>query len=160
MDQNYTERQTRKRELGLCRSCSLPALPGKRYCERHRLVLSENQKKYRQRKKAAGKCTYPGCHKTTSAAYCRLHLEKILGENYRQGITDEAYEKMKQRQGGVCAICGRCADKLFVDHDHATNQVRELLCPQCNSGLGFFRDDSEILERAIIYLKRHAYIST
>ena len=51
-----------------------------------------------------------------------------------------------------CAICGCEARRLAVDHCHRTNAVRGMLCTHCNWGLGYFRDDKKLLERAIRYL--------
>lgn len=61
---------------------------------------------------------------------------------------------MLQTQGGLCAIC-RAAPAAHVDHDHATNAVRELLCFNCNGGLGQFRDDPAVLLAAVAYLEKH-----
>ncbi len=66
---------------------------------------------------------------------------RSLWFNYK--ITEEEYERMLKRQNGVCAICKR-ADRtkithtkkiLCVDHDHATDKIRGLLCRYCNAHL-------------------------
>ena len=41
------------------------------------------------------------------------------------------------------------------DHDHATEQVRELLCNPCNTALGGFKDSAEITSKVAAYLERH-----
>src|SRR5689334_15698995 len=43
--------------------------------------------------------------------------------------------------------------KLVVDHDHATDLIRGLLCSTCNTGLGCFKDDPKLFRKAIKYLK-------
>ncbi len=71
------------------------------------------------------------------------------------GITVEEYDRLLAEQGGGCAICGRRPRNdisLHVDHDHDTGRVRGLLCVCCNNGLGQFREDPELLTRAIAYL--------
>lgn len=76
------------------------------------------------------------------------------------GITRAQYEVMLAEQGGVCAICGELPStgmgKAFhVDHDHATGIVRGLLCGECNTGLGKFKDDPRMVETAAAYLHKH-----
>lgn len=48
------------------------------------------------------------------------------------GVTDDVYERMLDEQQGRCAIpgCPRTPKtrRFHVDHDHATGQVRGLLC--------------------------------
>ncbi len=81
----------------------------------------------------------------------------------RYGITPEQYDEMFAAQNGVCALCGEPADpngvkaasRLHVDHDHETGKVRELLCNHCNRGIGAFRDDPELMQRASLYVFRH-----
>lgn len=80
------------------------------------------------------------------------YLERVYG------ITLGQYEEMLKNQDGKCAICkGECnrstTNRLCVDHDHKTGQVRGLLCFKCNTGLGRFGDDTESLQMAIDYLK-------
>jgi hypothetical protein len=76
----------------------------------------------------------------------------------RYGMTLEDYDARLAAQGGRCAICGALepgsnrSDKFFVDHDHATGAVRGLLCSHCNRGLGGFRDDLTLLDKARAYL--------
>jgi len=75
------------------------------------------------------------------------------------GITQVEYDRMLKEQGGCCAICGGppVGKKrvLSVDHNHVTKKVRQLLCDLCNTGLGRFKDDVELLRRAVAYLERH-----
>lgn len=71
----------------------------------------------------------------------------------KYGITNEIFHSLKDAQNGCCAICQTPSEKLCVDHDHETGMVRSLLCKSCNSGLGFFVDKIENLEKAVEYLK-------
>lgn len=78
----------------------------------------------------------------------------------RRGITSEIFDEMLEAQNGVCAICAggqveeSHSDRLFVDHDHSSGQVRGLLCHPCNISLGGFKDDPDLLEAAVAYLRR------
>lgn len=56
----------------------------------------------------------------------------------------------------VCDICQQeCSSgkRLAVDHDHETNEIRGLLCGNCNTGLGKFKDSVKLMEIATEYLK-------
>jgi len=75
----------------------------------------------------------------------------------RYGITLEEYEAMAQKQRNVCAICDqpekdRYKRRLCVDHNHATGEIRGLLCHMCNTGLGKFIDNPVLLNSAAQYL--------
>jgi len=79
----------------------------------------------------------------------------------RASEVQESVADMRKRQRSRCAICGTPEDRtpkkrLHVDHDHETSRVRGLLCSQCNTGLGQFKDDPQRLLAAIEYLKRTA----
>lgn len=69
----------------------------------------------------------------------------------KYGLTPEEYDEMMEKQNGLCAICQKRPAK-YVDHCHDTNVVRGILCPGCNTAIGQFEDDLEIINRAIHYL--------
>lgn len=75
------------------------------------------------------------------------------------GITIDEYNRMYEQQGGVCKICNLPANHnsnhLCIDHDHETGQVRALLCDTCNRGLGYFKDDTRLLDKASEYLRAY-----
>lgn len=48
--------------------------------------------------------------------------------------------------------------KLHVDHDHGTNEIRGLLCHNCNMGLGAFRDQIDWMTGAIAYLRAGGFV--
>jgi hypothetical protein len=94
------------------------------------------------------------------------HLKKYRNNQdikFLYNITREEYNNILNKQNGVCAICGnqeiiihgvtKQIMKLSVDHNHKTGKVRGLLCGHCNKALGGFKDNQEILNRAILYLK-------
>jgi hypothetical protein len=59
-----------------------------------------------------------------------------------------------------CAICKTDLTALRpkqvnVDHCHLTGKVRELLCFNCNTGLGQFKESPDALQAAVKYLERH-----
>lgn len=71
------------------------------------------------------------------------------------GITLADWQTKLAAQGGLCAICKQpMTEKINVDHDHVTGEVRDLLCSGCNGGLGCFRDDPALLGEARAYLTR------
>lgn len=88
---------------------------------------------------------------------CMGHVNREMTHR----ITREEHARMLAEQDGVCAICGQPdssrtprgnAKALAVDHNHATGQVRGLLCANCNKGIGNLGDDPHRLAAAIRYL--------
>ncbi len=82
----------------------------------------------------------------------------------RYGVSVGFITELVERQNHCCAICGTHQDDiphatfkhnpLVIDHDHETGEVRGLLCPTCNNGLGHFKDSVKTLANAISYLTR------
>jgi hypothetical protein len=77
-----------------------------------------------------------------------------LKQSYGLTLTD--YYQATARQANRCLGCQELFDplKLVVDHDHATNKIRGLLCSNCNTVLGYVKDEEEILYRLSAYLTR------
>ena len=69
-------------------------------------------------------------------------------------ISEEEIISFKLKQDNKCAICkNELINEFLVDHCHNTLQVRGLLCRNCNLAIGMFKDDIDILNNAIKYLK-------
>ena len=68
------------------------------------------------------------------------------------GLSLDDYNRLLAKQGGGCGICGKMG-RLCVDHDHATKEVRGLLCHSCNLALGKLGDTPEAIENALRYLQ-------
>lgn len=96
----------------------------------------------------------PGYHKQWGLKNPDRKTAKRLKWVY--GITLEQYNDMLIAQGEMCKICKTphhaLKKKLSVDHCHATNKIRGLLCDLCNRALGFFKDNPQLLIEASLYL--------
>lgn len=116
-----------------CKGCGSPKGPGRGYkwCESCR-----DQRKEDRRHRRAG--------------IRGLSLEP------RYRLTVEDYDRLAESQGGVCAICRRVPPtsrllKFSVDHDHATGEIRGLLCQRCNMALHYI-ENVEFRSAAEFYL--------
>jgi hypothetical protein len=94
--------------------------------------------------------------------------KKLYMKNYGVGyhlktkynLSLEQYNALLVKQNHKCAICSidekeAPKGKLFVDHCHATNKVRELLCHNCNVSIGLLKESITTLSQAIAYLDKH-----
>jgi ribosomal protein L37AE/L43A len=74
------------------------------------------------------------------------------------GLSLEQYDSMLEACGGVCEICrlppSGHYNFLVVDHDRRTGKIRGLLCSLCNRSIGCFKESSEVLRRAAVYIER------
>jgi len=112
-------------------------------------------------------------HPMSYCKSCRVHRQK---QNYnndtyqrvvrpyqlksKYGISVDEYDRMLEKQGFACAVCGtndggsaKGSKTFAVNHCHKTGAVRGLLCNNCNRCLGLLKDDVNVLESAINYLK-------
>ncbi len=118
--------------------------------ERNRLAMKKRHEADPEKVRASHRKWHRDNPEKSRAKAIRCHLATF-------GLTLESWTAMLDAQGGVCAICGgveRRGHALSVDHCHATNRVRGLLCGDCNRGLGMYRDRDDLLLRAAEYLRQ------
>ena len=88
----------------------------------------------------------------------RSRLSEYRKKRYRKwkyGISNDEFHRMLIEQHGGCAICKTplwAGIKTCVDHCHHTGKIRGLLCGNCNSALGLFKDNIPFLMAAEDYL--------
>lgn len=123
--------------------------------------LQERSEFHRDRSSRDGLVgTCKSCARDRSAERAEYMAEwhtRHRGRKY--GLTPDEYEDLERRSGGLCTICRKPPtgkrDRLMVDHDHETNQVRDMLCHPCNVGIGLLGDDPVVIERAARYIRLH-----
>ena len=75
------------------------------------------------------------------------------------GITLDQYKIKLDKQNSRCIICGRTPEEngkmLAVDHNHTLNEVRDLLCNNCNVCIGFIEKNKMDTNKLEWYLTRH-----
>lgn len=73
----------------------------------------------------------------------------------------QLHDELVAEFGAGCAICGDVpkegARRLAIDHCHASDEIRGLLCWNCNLLLGNARDSVDILRAAVAYLQRDTF---
>ena len=126
----------------------------------------ENQRRYRanhpEKVKACNKA-YREKNRAKINAYARIHNKphpdsRKYALKHCHSMTEEEFNELFAEQKGKCAICGKHQSEfkkaLHIDHCHKTGKLRGLLCSNCNTGIGLFKDDIENLKCAILYLNK------
>jgi hypothetical protein len=135
-----------------CRTCyRLGRKPSIEDIERQKKIVSVYNKKYfLEHKKELREYRKRLYHKQPPETKRDKYLKRAYGLGY------EEFESLYIVQRGLCGICGKFLvygkDKMQLDHNHKTGHFRLILCPQCNSGLAFFKENIESLKSAIKYL--------
>jgi hypothetical protein len=104
-----------------------------------------------------GRAAYEKDHRAKNPL---LYRDKEFRKRF--GITLLDYQAKLEEQKGVCAICSKpergtrngVTRWLNVDHNHETNEVRGLLCTNCNVAVGMMFESREIMRAAIAYLDK------
>lgn len=86
----------------------------------------------------------------------KRYKDSFLKRKY--SITTDMYNEILNSQNNSCAICKIHESNLnypmFIDHCHSTGRFRGLLCRNCNSGIGYFKDNISVIENSISYLEK------
>lgn len=90
-----------------------------------------------------------------SCQECRRTLEGITPTQNEKG----KWQKSKpQNEPFECPICAKrtiagITSKVVLDHNHRTGKIRGWVCDSCNTGIGRFKDDTELIKRAIRFIE-------
>tara|TARA_B100001559_G_C16471518_1_gene609238 strand:+ start:54 stop:626 length:573 start_codon:yes stop_codon:yes gene_type:complete len=91
-------------------------------------------------------------NKMTKRPSCKDCRKIIDGKSIKASIKKD-WNKIKPHNTLFeCKICKKSSiaglTKIVLDHNHTTGEVRGWLCESCNTGLGRFKDDPDILDNA------------
>jgi hypothetical protein len=155
---------------GACRYCSFENLKNANVKRNgNREWFNEKQRLKREADPEKAKKEYKERYKKNVEIYGKDFLNEQK-KAQRFGLKPCDIQKMTEEQQNKCAICFRPETRIFtqrtperemkvaklcIDHCHDTGKVRGLLCHDCNTSLGKFKDDIQILQSAIEYLKKH-----
>jgi len=124
----------------------------KEWRENNKEHLASKQKEWRENNKEQMIATNKKWRKKNKAQQAAYYRKK------KYGVSPEDYDTMLEEQNNKCKIClvsftTLKPHNIHVDHCHTTKKVRGLLCNLCNVGLGTFKDNTETLTNAIVYLE-------
>ena len=71
----------------------------------------------------------------------------------RYGVSAVEYKKAME-ETTACVLCSS-TENLCYDHCHDTMKFRGVLCRKCNTGIGLFKDNPELLRKAAEYVETH-----
>ncbi len=74
----------------------------------------------------------------------------------KYGLTEYDVSQMLAKQESKCLICcTNIQSNYHIDHCHATNKIRGLLCQKCNQAIGLLNENESIFFKAVGYIKEH-----
>ncbi len=98
-------------------------------------------------------------NRTVRRPSCRECRKKIDGKQISLKEKRKWEANKPEYEPFQCPICQKVTipgvtSKIVLDHNHNTGKIRGWICDSCNTGIGRFKDDISLLERAIAYLKK------
>lgn len=136
------------------------------FCSNCKLCCSERSIKYRQKpeKRKQARIRSRLWHKNNKE-YAKKRKQLCYDATKQRvnklkkfyGLTQQNYDDLLKKQMSCCAICKtnkatKKGGNFPVDHCHKTGKIRGLLCHLCNRGLGMFKDDLTLLQKAVEYI--------
>lgn len=101
--------------------------------------------------------------RTSKCKPCRKKLDKRKKLKSRYGLTLQDFERKLAEQDNKCGCCGdefeidgKKSKAPCVDHDHKSQQVRDILCSRCNIALGHLKDCAKRAAKLLEYLNKWA----
>lgn len=148
----------RRTEAGTCTLCAKAKPPhNRKYCTDCSIA---NQLRHRARATELhtnGLCVQ--CGKTPpepsrlKCIKCK-EVKETARKFKRYGVTAVEIQKRLSVQENKCAICSR-EKTLVIDHDHKSGKFRDLLCDDCNRGLGYIRESPTTARAIADYIEWH-----
>jgi hypothetical protein len=98
-------------------------------------------------------------NRTVRRPSCKKCRETIDGEKVKSSERKKFLLIKPHLSKFKCPVCTKTTiagltSKVVLDHDHVTGEIRGWICDSCNTGLGRFKDNPILLERAILYLNK------
>jgi hypothetical protein len=108
-------------------------------------------------------CSKCQAGKTSEAATRRLRRSPRgrllhIGTSRRQAFYKRVVDEQFELQKGLCAVCMKPLVNDFsacFDHDHTTDEYRELVHRGCNVFIGWLERDPEVVARTLEYLEKY-----
>lgn len=158
-DLSYFRKQRNGKPLNYCKYCQYKS--NRNWVLNHKEKIGAYCKTYRQKypdRVKASRIKYFSKNPSKAEEYEIRHQFNRRAKKF--GLTPEEYKGLIIKQNNLCAICNSPQEgkrvNLAIDHDHLTGKVRALLCGACNTGLGLFKDNKELLTKAVGYLEVHS----
>jgi hypothetical protein len=129
---------------------------GRQYYYRNKELHNKHNREYNQANKE-WLDVYKKKWRLSQSGRVSQYISRQKYKCRKYGITFDQLNQMKIDQKGMCAICSKPftdSKKVHFDHDHITGKVRQLLCNNCNCGIGYFKDNIEMLLNAVEYLNK------
>jgi len=144
-----TNRATKDGFNTICKACV--AITRKKYKN------SEHGKNVEKRYRASSKDRrseyYKKYNKTEKRKNWIREYNKYSKMKKNYDLSKETYDKMITEQENKCYICKIQLNRANIDHCHKTGKVRAILCTGCNHGLGNFKENTDLLKKAILYIQ-------